>query len=204
MPTSIKLTILIPYRPTKGSLTSPAGPLYQDKDYLWRDDEGAVCNRYFDGQEDILRCVQALRKNSVYNHDIVVSLDADMYPQAGWLSEYGVDIFKSTWVVPNGCSYISATRLMRTLHDAIHYIPDDTIVAFGYISDLVCGKRWDEPIAKAMSVYGEDYVYTPMFVEPRSIHRSHCWSCGEGVRDIVEPMGETTVLLSLVNYASSN
>ena len=188
----MKLTILIPYRPTRGSLNSPNVPMYQDRKYLWRNKEGTICNRYFDGQEDILRCVEALRKNSVYVHDIVVALDSDMYPQDGWLKDYGVDVFKSTWAVPDGCESVPPKRLMHTLYDAIHYIPDDAIVAFGYISDLVCGKLWDEPIVEAIDKYGLDYVYTPIFVEPRSIHRSHCWSCGESVRDIVEPMGETT------------
>lgn len=186
------MNIIIPYRPSSGGLNSPTGPLYQDEDYLWRDEGGKAWNRILDGQEEIVRCVQALRKNSVYPHRIVIALDSDMYPQLDWLSEYGVETIKSTWVVPEGCAHIPQTRQSHTSHDAIMGLPNDAIVAHAYISDLVCGKRWDEPIVQAIDAHGFDKVYTPLFVEPRTIHKSHCWNCGECVREFVEPMGATT------------
>lgn len=185
-------TIIIPYRPSTGGMNSIGGEIWQDENYKWNDASGVIDSGYVGGQESIVRCVQALRKNSVHHHKIVIAMDFDMHHKDGWLSEHDVTFFNSEWTASDGSEKIPQNRQMHTYYEAIQSIGDDDVVAYAYIDDVVCGKRWDAYVVKAIEDHGMGMVYAPLFIEPRTVHGSHTWSCGEHLRGLVEPMGETT------------
>lgn len=165
----MEMTLIVPHRPlTRGHLTSGKGPLYQLPDGRWQEGEDTpvVENNY---REDIHRGICFLRKNSVYNHKILVAIDSDVYPQDWWLKGYdNVNILKSCFTLSgNEEGPYQYFRLCEAYIAAIESLPDDEWICYGYTSDLICSKEWDRYITQAIEQGGDDKVYIPMFVETR-------------------------------------
>jgi hypothetical protein len=175
---AMKLTIIIPYRLTKGGMDSLAGPLIRDEVGNWHSPKGLVIVERKES-DDLIRAIKALRKNSVYKHDIVVAIDSDMEPGKDWLKEYdGVSVFKSDYVFnepEDVAKYAAFYRLNATMRDAVLSLPDDIFVCYSYLADLICAKNWDRYIAEAMQEYGEGATYAPMWVEPRGVPPELTW-----------------------------
>lgn len=190
----MNFTILIPYRPSRGGLNSPVNEIFQDENCVWRYPDGTSFGRQeYYGEEDITRAVKALRKNSIYQHKIIIAIDSDMHYHENWLKKLGdnVEIFQAKYTVDrNNCPAIPQYRQTNALREAILSRPADEIVCFCYISDLVCSKYWDKYIIEAYNRFGDDYIYVPMFVEPRTIHGSNTWIIGPKVKHLIEPMGD--------------
>ena len=165
----MEATIIMPHRPfSHGGLSTGKGPLYQLPDGRWQ--EGDIPPFPEDHyREDIHRGIQLLRRNSIYNHKILIATDPDVYPQDWWLKEYaGVSIIKSNFYLTGreegpGPYY----RLCGAYISAIESIPDDEWLCYGYTSDLICSKEWDKYIKEAIEQGGDDKVYIPLFVEVR-------------------------------------
>jgi len=163
------ITILIPFRPSAGGMSSAAfTPLVQRENTWWHGPEGQTFGR--EQKDDIERAVKAIRKNSCYHHKIIVAIDADMTPIEGWLKEYDVEIFKPQYTLPANNPSGSFCRLTATMNEAILAQPDDAFICYAYISDLICCKNWDVPIIEARKKYPDDkYCFAPMWVEPRGM-----------------------------------
>lgn len=192
----MKFTILIPYRPSRGGLDSPISEIFQDENCIWKYSDGTIFGRPPEyGEQDITRAVRAIRKNSVYNHKIVIVIDSDMNYHENWLKLLGnnVEIFKASYVVDKAnCKTIPQSRQANALCEAILSRSADELVCFCYISDLVCEKYWDLYIEEAYKSLGDEYVYTPMFVEPRTIHGCNTAVIGPTVKHLIDPMGDLT------------
>lgn len=157
----MKMTIVVPYRPSRGGMDAAPyteGQTFkQNPDGTWPWTRGDIIDR----------TIHILRKNSVWKHDIVIAIDADMEYNKDWLKQYeGVSIFKTDYKSPVGKG-ASICRLNATVRDAVLSLPDDAFVCYSYISDLICGKNWDLYIDKAWQQFGDDKVYAPMWVEPK-------------------------------------
>lgn len=161
------MSIIMPHRPlTAGSLTSPPGPLIQESDGRWRIPSGATMD---DVREDIHRGICLINKNSTFKHTIVVAIDHDVFPQPAWLSEYpNVRIVKSSFVPPEEASNPPYCRLAAAYRDAIATVPDMNWICYGFTSDLIVCKQWDQYIWNAAQTYSEDHVYVPLFAEMKT------------------------------------
>lgn len=166
------VSIIMPHRPlTPGSLSAPNGPLIQEADGRWRLPSGEVKG---DVREDIERGISFLNKNSYFSHRILVAIDSDVFPQERWLSEFpNVRVVRSTYVPPPGTQPNAYCRLAAAYRDAVATVPDEEWVCEGYTSDLICAKDWDWYIAEAIKEYGEENVYTSMFVETHQQAGTH-------------------------------
>lgn len=160
----MKFNIIMPYRPLSyGSLTGPVGSLEQIDNETWRTESGYIMRNF---REDIYRAIYFLRKNSVENHHIIVAIDADVKILPGWLSEYeNLTIAQSPYICPPGTPNPPYNRLCAAYEHAINSVPDGEWITYGYTCDLICCKKWDEPIIQAIGQYGDGYVFVPMFVE---------------------------------------
>lgn len=165
----METTIIMPHRPfSHGGLTTSKGPIYQLPDGHWQEgDNPPVQEDYY--REDIHRGIQLLRKNSVYNHKILIATDPDVYPQDWWLKKYrGVSIVKSHFYLTGSeQGPFPYFRLCAAYIAAIESLPDNEWLCYGYTSDLICSKEWDRHIAQAVEQGGSDKVYVPLFVEIR-------------------------------------
>jgi hypothetical protein len=167
----MKLTIIIPFRPAAGGMRSiPFTPIIQGDDYIWRGPGGeGYDNRTQD--DDIKRCVHAIRKNSRFYHKIIIALDSDMTHKPDWLQEYDVEFFKTDYVAPGAfnADYNPHRRLAATTTECILSRPDDEYICYAFISDIIVAKNWDIPIDTAIRVWDDPkaFAFTPMWVEPR-------------------------------------
>ena len=188
----MKMTIIMPYRPCRGGMNSVYGDLIQQENGDWHNSNGDCMN----GRDNLIniprRAIEFLRKNSRFKHDIVVAIDSDMKPHESWLKEYdNVRIFQSKYVCPEP-SHHAWFRLVATQRDAMLSLPDDEIVCYGYIADLVCSKNWDLYIDEAYKEYGDDKTYVPMFVEARSPRGAMSAVIGEAAKSEVVELGQVT------------
>jgi hypothetical protein len=76
-------------------------------------------------------------------------------------------------------------------------LPEDILLCHCIIADVIVAKNWDYEIVKAYRQYGDAYVYTSMFIEPRTVvGRSHipCLDSKQvlGLIPEIEKSGETT------------
>lgn len=198
----MKAYILIPYRPlSQGGLQTPEGDIYQLPDGRWidgrdgkyryggawrRHDKQAIIGtddpidqsqslcHINDENDELLRAIRFINKNSYFRHEIVVIIDSDVYPNNTYLKEFdNVTILKSLYInedpnlfkIDPGLAVIKRVNAAH-MHGIVN-IADHEWICYSYISDLICSKNWDKPIDDAIQKYGEDYVYTPMFTEVR-------------------------------------
>lgn len=166
----MKMSIIIPYRPSKGGMSSvPASPVKQmaDGEWPWSPHPGCGSTKVVE------RAIKVIRKNSVWKHDIIIAIDNDMEPNENWLQEFeGVSIFKTKFdpktLTPELRRYTPFFRLNAAVKEASLALPDDAFVCYTYLADLICGKNWDLYIDEAWQKYGDTKVYAPMWVEPRA------------------------------------
>lgn len=185
-------TLIVPHRPlSRGHLTSGREPVRQLPDGCWQEGEGPPIPET-EFREDIHRGIYFLRKNSVYNHKILVAMDSDVYPQDWWLKKYNnVSIIKSSFTLPgNEEGPYPYYRLCEAYIAAIESLPDDEWICYGYTSDLICSKEWDKYIAEAISQGGDDKVYVPMFIETRGGGGNECCANIEGQEITTERIWE--------------
>lgn len=188
-------TILIPYRPSQGGMNSPRGEIFQDENCIWRNSNGVIFSSPDSyGEEDINRTIKALKKNSIYKHRLIIAIDSDMHYHVNWLKKLGdnVEIFQSRYIASDDCYNIPKSRQANTMKEGILSLNDNEIVIYAYISDLVCGKYWDKHIEDAYKRFGDDCIYVPMFIEPRTIHRVNTAIIGPRVKDLIDQMGDLT------------
>ncbi len=187
-------TILLTYRPSfaSGGLSSAIGPIFQDDNGVWRND----LNEPWQGanvRNELETTIRAINKNSVYRHKIVLTVDKDVFPNKKWLQQFGnVAIFNSTFELPKTLNPVY--RSSSAIKEAIFSLPDDEFVTNYYISDVVCAKYWDKYIDDAYKVYGDGWVYAPMFVEPRSFEScGMTFHCGTDIaKRLSDALGEIT------------
>ena len=170
----MKINIIIPYRPlSKGFMQTGGGPLYQLPDGRWKDTDGSLI---FSGEhrpekerekDELIRAIKFINKNSYLKHNIVISVDNDVYPNNDYFKEFdNVRIVKTNYVY-QGDKYTPFYRINAANVEGIQSIPDEEWLCHCYLSDLICAKHWDKPIIDAIGRYGDNHVYTPMFVEVR-------------------------------------
>ena len=166
-----KFTILIPYRPSRGSMCSLCSPITQLDDNTWKPQDPKFIDLSIRKEkDDLLRAIAAINKNSYYKHDIVVVIDSDMTPRENWLKEYdNVRILQVKYVC-NEPVYIPIFRLTAAMYESIFSLDDNALVFQSYLCDLICSKKWDKYIFAAIDTYGTDCTYTPMWVETRVSH----------------------------------
>ena len=166
----MKVYIIIPYRPTsQGGLQSIPGELRQLPDGKWIDSEGKIHEvgecRY--GQDEMIRAIRFINKNSHYRHHIVMVVDGDVFPDPNYYYKEAdnITILQSKYVHNGPLSTLAISRLNAAYLHGINNIADDEWLCYGYISDLICPKGWDKPIIDSIKQLGENYVYVPMFTE---------------------------------------
>ncbi len=170
----MNMTIIMPFRPLgKGSLTTPNGEWRQLADGRWQNPAGEI---QAPQRDDIERSIHFLRKNSRFQHKILVAIDNEIYPHPSFLAHCeGVEIIKSSYVPPlkspdgqDPWSWIPYTRLACAYRDAIATVPDDEWIFYGFTADLIAAKDWDFHIDQARQLYGDHHVYAAMFVEMKA------------------------------------
>src|SRR3990167_4330335 len=170
----MKINIIIPYRPlSREFMRTGEGPLHQLPDGRWKDVDG---NYIFSGEyrkkdkekDELVRAIKFLNKNSYVKHNIVVSVDDDVYPNEEYFKQFdNVLILRCTKHIYSP-DYVPFFRANVAVIEGINSVPDEEWLCHGYLADLICAKHWDLPIIDAIQQYGENYVYVPMFVEIRS------------------------------------
>jgi len=192
----MQMTIIISYRPSREGMDSPAGPIFQDAECRWQDAQGIVYRRpdHYGDQDDIYRAVESIKKNSIYNHQILIAIDNDMTPHENWLKKLGENVqwIKSGYDVPIGCPDVPQKRGMNALRAGILYCEDDDIVCYAFPSDAIAGKNWDKYVVEAMQKFGDEKVYTPIFVEARTDFGCNTNAIGEKMKQYIDPMGDLT------------
>jgi hypothetical protein len=168
----MQFNILMPYRPLcMGGRASPAREMHQLPDGSWMDDHNNILTDDSNRQRVSLRLtLDALQRNSFYEHKIKVIIDHDVFPNENFLKEYkNVEILKSTYVPPEDADRIGVGKWWYRLPAAdkvgIDSVPDDEWLCYSYVADLICCKNWDKLIVDAIGRYGDKVVYVPMFVE---------------------------------------
>lgn len=191
----MKLNIICAYFPIKRTENSPHSRnikyTFQEDDFSWK----YVTNDdiIFEAQvkEDFLeRGLKALRKNSVYKHNIIISTENNVHFNPHYLfqlkNKYNFKLY-STEALDN-----RTNSTLNTIREVIVLLPDDELTCFGYNIDTICGKYWDKYIEEMYNKFGDNYVYVPMWVEPRCNVFGHMSFCGEKYKDI-SLKEETTV-----------
>ncbi|MDP2755918.1 MAG: hypothetical protein Q8P40_16265, partial [Nitrospirota bacterium] len=178
----MQVNIIVPYRPLSlGHLSTPLGEQHQLPDGSWT---GWVDKGGYDtaGVRDLFLTIKFLNKNSVFKHKIIVAIDSDVYPNDNFLKEFeNVTVIKSSLSAKKQATR-PYWRLNAAYKDAINSIPDEEWICHGFTADLVCSKNWDKPVMDAISRYGDNYVYVPMFVEVYSgwfngiNFKGHCYT----------------------------
>jgi hypothetical protein len=187
----MRITILLTYRPSyyDGSHKTCTTPHYQSENGVWHDEDG----NFWAGRNELETAIRAIQKNSVYKHKIILTVDKDIFPNKKWLSNFGdIEIFKNTHAWSSDAQY--SCRSTSTIKEAIFSLPDDEFISHYYLSDLVCAKYWDKYIDDAYNIYGDDWVYAPMWVEIRSpISHRRTELCGtELAKSLAEQLGPIT------------
>ena len=164
--------ILVPYRPLcQGGRASPAREMHQLPDGRWMDDHDNILTDDSNRKRVSLRLtLDALARNSFYQHKIKVIIDHDIFPNANFLKEHkNVEILKSEYVPPEDADRSGVGKWWYRLPAAdkvgIDSVPDEEWLCYSYVADLICCKNWDKLIADAIEKFGENYIYVPMFVE---------------------------------------
>ncbi|MBU0778347.1 hypothetical protein KKF82_08830 [Patescibacteria group bacterium] len=122
----------------------------------------------WDGDDELIRAIHFLNNNSANKHNIVVSIDSDIYPNEKFLKEFdNVIVVKSSYISKDE-NYQPFFRISHAVLAGINAVPDEEWVCHGYLADLICGKNWDKPIIDAIKDHGEKYIYSPQFVEVRN------------------------------------
>lgn len=168
----MKIYIIVPYRPTsQGGLQSIPGELRQLPDGRWQDNEGRIHevgeSRY--RQDEMIRAIRFINKNSHYKHHIVMVVDSDVFPDPNYYYKEAdnITILQSNYVHNGPLSSLAISRLNAAYLHGINNIANHEWICYGYISDLICPKGWDKPIIDSIKQLGEKYVYVPMFTEVR-------------------------------------
>jgi hypothetical protein len=187
----MKTTILLMYRPTvqSGGHGSSNAAHYQSEDGIWRNEAGDP----WPARKELETSIRALNKNSVYKHKIILVVDNDVFPNEKWISKFdNVSVFQSSFKMIEPLTPVH--RSTAAIKEVVLSLPDDEFVSHIYLSDIVCAKYWDKYIDDAYRIYGDNWVYAPMWVEPKS-------SVGHGItyqinndaaRDDVAYFGEVT------------
>lgn len=167
----MKIYIIVPYRPTtRGGLSSVPGKLQQLPDGKWLDSEGRIHDPgRRKGEDEMIRAIRFINKNSHYRHQIVMVVDSDVYPDPNYYYKEAsnISILQSKYVHNGPLSTLAISRLMAAYQHAINNIASDEWLCYAYISDLICPRGWDKPIIDAIKKLGHKYVYVPMFTEVR-------------------------------------
>ena len=174
----MKINIIIPFRPTKGGVKNDQLPCLQGKDYLWhlaRNHTDFDVNNWKSDNAPfktfLENCIKAIRKNSVYHHNIIIASEPDVFFNENYKQElndkYDINFFTSLIQRTPKHEYRNLT-ICSTMKEAMDILPDEEIVCYAYNADLICGKYWDKYIKEAYDQYGEGVVYVPMWVEPRT------------------------------------
>jgi len=188
----MEITILLTYRPTNhaGGHGTCEGKNIQDENGIWHNESGDA----WIGRKELETAIRAINKNSVYRHKIVLTVDKDVFPNEKWLQKFGnVSVFRSSYELPVDLN--TTWRSTSTVKEALLSLPDDEFVTNYYISDLVCAKYWDKYIDEAYQLYGDNWVYAPMFVEPRSPDSGGMtFHCGTDIaKSLSARLGEITM-----------
>ena len=167
----MQFNIIMPYRPLcQGGRNSPDRELHQLSDGRWINDAGnALVDDDFRTRVSLRLALNALEKNSFFEHKIKIMIDRDVYPNKDFLKEYrNIEIIKTDCVPPKDIPPGAASwcwRLSAADKAGVESVPDDEWLCYSYVADLICCKNWDKFIVDAIEKYGEGYVYVPMFVE---------------------------------------
>lgn len=165
----------MPFRPlTGGNCTCPEGEIRQLADDTWEASESDHFNRTCGSPNRIHidLAIDTLNKYSSFKHKVIVVLDFDVFPNDNFLRQFdNVIVMKSFYILDhNENKYFY--RLAAALRDGFMTISDEEWLCYIYLDDWICCKGWDMRIAEAIDKYGDNYVYTPMFIEPYSHHFS--------------------------------
>lgn len=165
----------MPFRPlTGGNCTCPSGEIRQLSDDTWESIEDTRFNKTVGSSERVLidQAISTLNKRSAFKHKIIVVLDSDVFPNENFLKEFdNVSVKKSTYVLDQK-KELYFYRMAAAIRDGFMGIEDEEWICYIYLDDWICSKEWDKFIVNAIEKYGDNYVYTPMFIEPYSHHYS--------------------------------
>lgn len=165
----MQINIIIPYRPLCHlGMRTPNGPIYQKPDGRWGNDSVGYNYgvRWGLDEDELIRAIKFLNKNSHFKHRIVVVIDDDIFPNNNYLKEFdNVILIKNNYVYTGPTTNLTVMRVNAACIRGIHSIPNEEWLCFGYISDMICGKGWDIYIEQAIRQYGDNYVYVPMVTE---------------------------------------
>ncbi len=168
----MNLTIIIPFRPTVGGMVAMPGPITQDEKGNWI---APKVNHAADSAGERVKSlglpektIRVINKNSFFKHKIIIGVDEDVTPNKDWLKEFdNVTVFKSKVVHPIRTVAVEYFRLNSLQNEIVMSLPDDEMICYAYIADLMCSKNWDKYIAEEYVKYGDQSVYLPLFVETR-------------------------------------
>lgn len=113
-------------------------------------------------------CVQSVRKNSRYNHQIIIHVNEGSDGTLDWVREQGLDYTYT----PNNVGVCLAMNLMRSKvkTDYVCYVNDDMYVCPG----------WDEAIAKEIESLGHKYFFlSSSLIEPKLFLGRVCADFGD-------------------------
>lgn len=173
----MQFNLVMPFRPlSSGNCTCPQGEIHQLDDLTWEAIENHKLNKKICASHrvNINQAIDTLNKRSVFKHNIIVVLDSDVFPNKNWLKEFdNVKVMKSSYIFnePNGVNPYFY-KLAAALRDGFMTLNDEDWLCYIYLDDWICNKNWDKFIVDAIIKYGDDKVYTPMFIEPYSDHFS--------------------------------
>ena len=161
------MTIIIIYRPSLGAMSSIAEPIFLDENREWR--SKATGAGFLGNQKNTYSlefAIKSINENSFHKHNILVGIDSDMEVPNSFLKEFGnVKIFKSSYVC-NETEAKAHHRSSNVTREMINSLPDDEMICYNWITDLMAIKDWDKYIYEAIEKYGkEGYVYAPSWIE---------------------------------------
>lgn len=170
------MTIIIPYRPSAGCMSSAGGTLTQDSNGDWYSDGVIVEARK--QRKIVERALYALKKNSKYRHKVIIAIDYDVTPHKDWLKEFrDVEIFKNKYIPKSNIPYeMPYERTTAAVRDVAMSLPDDEWICHTYIADIVCSKNWDKYIFEAINKFGDDKTYSANWVELRDVDPPATWN----------------------------
>lgn len=168
-----KFNIIIPYRPlTLGNRINPQIEIKQLENGKWNPKEPTppywLEPSY--GRQDLYRAIKYINKNSLFQHNIIIAIDDDIFPNDAFLKEFdNVRVIKSSYKIdPSNYSdrgEVPLTRMASANMTAIDTLADEDWMCLSFIEDLIPCKLWDKYIIDAIEQYGDGFIYVPMFVE---------------------------------------
>lgn len=173
----MKFNIIVPYRPlSKGFMQPVNKETNQLPDGKWLDEDGIYKyggHHRWGGDDELIRAIEFLNKNSVEKHNIIVAIDNDVHQNDAFLKQYdNVMVVKSDYICKEKVRE-AFFRINAAIIAGLNIVPDDEWACCFYVADTICGKMWDKPIIDSINRYGDNYVHAPMFVEIRSGYGSH-------------------------------